>query len=311
MKKILIFVMATFLIKGFGFAQLGTPLSQFSGNQMVYNPGYIGIYDLLSINASVHQSWTGMQGAPFMLNLNGHAPFKNQKHAWGWTLQNEKWGPLQGNFALVNYAHKIYLRNGVLNLGLQAGVLIHTTDWDKIDYVEDWTDPTLGQGRMNDVKFDANIGAYYMARQWYMGFSVLHINNPKYGIIKIEGTDWYSQMQSQFVFMGGFNIQANDIWSIRPEVFMRYLHNTPVSVNVGAHVHYKNIFSIGSNFLTGQKGVSFQAKFTVSDRFRIGYSYDTFFGAIKPYQHGSHEIGVNYLIRDLWKKDRTVNLLWL
>jgi hypothetical protein len=89
-------------------------------------------------------------------------------------------------------------------------------------------------------------------------------------------------------------------WSFRPEVFLRYVYTAPLSVNVGAHAYYDNRYSVGINFLTGQKGISFQAKATITDQFRIGYSYDVFYGPIKPYQHGSHEISINYLIKDMF-----------
>jgi type IX secretion system PorP/SprF family membrane protein len=298
-----------------GFAQIGTPLSQFSGNQIVYNPGYAGIYDLLSINLTVHKSWIQIPGSPQLINLNAHAPFRNQRHAMGLVLQNEAQGPLQGNFALANYAYKMYFGRSVLSFGVQAGVMVHTINWNKITYVTHENDPYKGEGRVNEAKFDAGVGAYYLAPQWYLGFSVRHLNNPKYNFTKkeLEDTKWYSEIvRPEFIMIGGYNIQANREWSFRPEAFVRYVHNTPLSVNAGVHAYYVNTYGIGINYLTGQKGVSFQAKAMFGERFRIGYSYDVFFGDLRPYQRGSHEISINYLIRDIWgSKVRTVDLLWL
>jgi type IX secretion system PorP/SprF family membrane protein len=311
MKKQIILLAITLATSASSFAQLGTPLSQFSGNQMVYNPAYAGIYDLLSVNLSVHKSWLSLPGSPQQIALNGHAPFLNEKHGWGYVYQHEKWGPLTGNFTNGTYSYKMFLSEGVLSFGLQAGILVHTVDWDAVEYVDSRQDPFLGKGRVNSVKFDANVGIYYLAPQWYAGFSGMHLNNPRYDIIDIGGTEWFSQMRSQFFFVAGYNIEGGHLWSFRPEMFVRFVKTTPVSVNAGLHAVYENKHSVGVNFMTGQKGVSFQAKFSPTDRLRIGYSYDVFYGPIKSYQHGSHEISVNYLLRDVWNKTRTIDLMWL
>jgi type IX secretion system PorP/SprF family membrane protein len=312
MKKIITLFIVTTVVGITGYAQLGTPLSQFSGNQMVYNPGYAGIYDLVSINLSVHKSWFGFKDSPQMINLNGHSPFSNQKHAWGWVFQNDSWGPLTGSFIHGNYSYKMYLHNGVLSLGFQGGCMVHTVNWDAVEYVENpEEDPFFEGGRTHEIEFDASVGIYYLAPQWYLGFSVMHLNNPKYGNIKINDVNWYSQMRSQFIMTAGINVPVSYNWSLRPQVFLRYVKTTPLSVNVGAHAYYDNRYSVGINFMTGQKGISFQAKAMITDQLRIGYSYDVFYGPIRPYQHGSHEISVNYLIKDVWKNARTVDLLWL
>lgn len=299
-----------FACSGSVFGQLGTPLSQYSGNQIVYNPGYAGMFDLLSINLSVHQSWVGLRGAPRMVNFNGHAPFKNKKHAWGWTYQHEKWGNLRGNMVYGNYAYKVYLHRAVLNLGVQAGVFHHQIDWDAIEYVTHPEDRTLGKGKTADIRFDANVGAYYMTANWYMGVSALHLNQPKYNIYELEGDRWYSQRRTQYFLMGGYNMDVDEDWSLRPEVFMRYVETAPMSVNVGAQLFYQKDYGIGVTYMSGQQTVSFSMKIGLAKGLRIGYSYDVMFGVLRPYQKGSHEISVNYTTRSWKDKDETADVLW-
>jgi type IX secretion system PorP/SprF family membrane protein len=311
MKKHIIILFTTLVISGTGFAQWGTPMSQFSGNQIAYNPGYAGIYDILAMNLTVHQSWIRMPGAPFLLNANVHAPFGiRSQHAWGALIQSEKWGPLSGNSVMGNYAHKILLGNNrMLNFGVQAGVMIHTVDWDLL--VEHTDDPHLREGRTSEGKFDVNAGVYYLAPKGYAGLTVRHITNPRYGSVKIDGKDWFSQMRQQFLAIAGYNFRVDNLWSIRPELFMRYVHTTPLSYNLGTHVHYRNRHSFGINYMSGQSSLSFQARTLITPSLRIGYSYDVHLGDIRPYQQGSHEISVNYMILLERGKVRTVDLLWL
>ncbi len=299
-----------FACSGTVFGQLGTPLSQYSGNQIVYNPGYAGMFDFLSVNLSVHQSWVSLPGAPKMVNFNGHAPFNNKKHAYGWTFQHEKWGNLRGNMVYGNYAYKVYLSHGVLNLGVQAGIFHHQIDWDAIEYVADPNDQSLQKGKTANTRFDANVGAYYMRNNWYLGISALHLNQPKYNEYEIRGDTWYSQMRTQFFLMGGYNYDIDEVWSLRPELFMRYVETTPFSVDFGTQLFYQNNYGVGISYMSGQKTLSFCVKFGFLKDFRIGYSYDVMLGTLRPYQNGSHEISVNYTTRSWKDNDETAEILW-
>ncbi|MCL2026941.1 MAG: PorP/SprF family type IX secretion system membrane protein [Bacteroidales bacterium] len=297
-----IFILAIFIcFGGKTFAQLAVPLAMYTGNQILYNPGYTGLYDLLSINLTTHKSWVGMRGSPTIINFNGHAPFESQRNALGFVYQREEWGNLTGNSAYTNYSHKVYLSKGILNLGVQAGFLNHIVDWDKIEYVMHENDPTLEKGRTQNTKFDAGFGAYYLAMNWYAGISAMNLMQPRYGIHQINGREWYSQMRSQFYLMGGYVHRMGE-WSVRPEIFMRYVHTVPFLVNVGLHVFYENTYGMGVMLRTGSRTVNFNLKANVAEGFRIGYSYGVSYGALKPYQRGSHEIQINYTFQ-LWKRE--------
>jgi hypothetical protein len=69
-----------------------------------------------------------------------------------------------------------------------------------------------------------------------------------------------------------------------------------------------NNLSFGINFISGQNGISFCIKAMASERLRVGYSYDVFFGQIKPYQRGSHEVSASYYIKNqrLSKEERKI-----
>jgi type IX secretion system PorP/SprF family membrane protein len=303
MKHKIIISIAIIALGAKGFSQQGTPLSQFSSNQIVYNPGYAGLAEVLSLNLAIHQSWIKIPGAPRVVNLNGHAPFGfDEKQAWGWVFQNEAMGPLQENSVYANYAYKVYLGKGALNFGLQAGILLQTVNWDEVrEHVGSDNDPTLGTGRQHTAKFDANVGIYYRAPSWFFGISTKHLTNPKYDKIEIGQGDnkkeWYSQMGQQFFAMTGFNIRMGNDWALRPEALLRYAIDVPTSFNVGMHFNYMGLYGFGINYLSGQNGISFSARASITPELKIGYSYDVFFGLIKPHQRGSHEISLSYSVR--------------
>jgi len=292
-------------------AQLGIPLALYSGNQIVYNPGYAGVYNLLSVNMSANKSWIGLPGSPSVINFNGHSPFTNQKHAYGWVFNREEWGPLCGNSVYANYSHKVYLESGVLNMGVQAGLLHHQVNWNKIEFVENWDDPHLGQGIEHSASFNAGVGFYYLASNWYLGVSAMDLMKPKYRTYGVNGDRWYAQVESKYFLMGGINLEMNETWSVRPEVFVRYTATAnPVTANVGLHMFYQHRIGAGVMLRTGQSAVNFNLHFQATDNLRIGYSYGVTYNTIGAHQRGSHEIQISY-VKNVWQtEDKTAELLW-
>ena len=311
MKKLLI--IAFFLaVASICHAQLGTPMAQYSGNQVIYNPGYSGIYDLLALNLSIRKTWVGLPGSPSLISANGHAPFKNQRNSLGFIFQREQWGPLFGNFCYANYAHKIYFKNSLLSLGVQAGFINSVTDWDMIDYVTHENDPGLGEGRTSNTSFDLNVGVYYQAAMFYLGLSAKHLTHPKFHSLRdsATGVEWYSQKRMNTFLTAGFHFKIDDDWALHPEALIRYVYTEPMSVTAGVHAVYQNRFFLGTSLHTGQRAVSFSARAFLTEQLRLAYSYDVYFGKLRSFQKGSHEILINYHI-PLWDKKKTVTLLWL
>jgi type IX secretion system PorP/SprF family membrane protein len=310
-KQSLILIIAFFCVKS--FAQLGMPMVQYSGNQLLFNPACIGFDDVLAVNLSVRKQWIQLPGSPSLINFNAHMPTKNHKHALGVILQREEWGPLAGNFGYANYAYKVYFSKHVLSLGLQAGFYNSVLDWTKIEHIKDPNDPTLRKDQQSNTNLDVNFGMYWLARNYYLGFSAKHLMPPKLDFARdtFFNKGWYPHMSTQFFLMGGYAIPLQNRWSLRPEGFIRYVHHTPLAVNVGLHAVYDNRYFLGTNVQTGQNTVSFSLKGFVTDWLRIGYSYSVYFGAIQSAQQGSHEISINYQRNNLWRKQRTVGLLWL
>ena len=305
MKKLVILI--TFLaFAGISMGQTGTPLAQYAGNQLIYNPGFAGAYNLFSANLSVRHQWINIPNSPTLISFNAHAPFRNQRNAMGFIYQREVWGPQSVHMTNVTYAHKLMLGSGTfLSLGVQAGLFNSVTDWDMLDFVQDPGDIGFGEGRQVTNRFDMNLGAYLQSEDFYLGFSVRHLTAPRFDVMQgqINGHDTivHSITSRQFFVMGGYNFSLTRDLDLRPHFFVRYKEAVPVSLSVGANLVYDNRFFVGSNFMTGQRAVSLVFMAEVMEGLRVGYSFDMHFGIIRAFQRGSHEISVNYFI-PLWNR---------
>ena len=289
------------------FAQLNIPLSQYSGNQIVYNPGYAGMRDSsLSANLSMRQLWVGMPGSPRLISFNSHAPLKNERHAIGLVLQREEWGPMNAHFGYANYAHKVSFGQGVLNLGLQAGFINSSTNRAMIKRVQNGEDPGLSDDDMPGItRFDVNFGAHFQTAKFYAGFAIRHLTRPKFDTLTIpNGQHWYSETPSQYIFTAGYNYTLNDRWSLHPEVLMRVSSSTTAPLlNFGLQASYQSRHFFGVNWQAGyQRAVSLIARTAILPDLHIGYSYDIYYGGLSSFQKGSHEVAITYVLNSPWRK---------
>jgi type IX secretion system PorP/SprF family membrane protein len=284
------------------FAQLGTPLAQYSGNQLLYNPATAGLGDVLATTLTVRKQWVQIPGSPSMVAFNAHAPLKNERHAVGIVFCNESWGPLSGNFGYANYAYRMHIHGNFLSFGLQAGFFNNVVDWTKVD-AKDPGDPTQRYDRRANTNFDANVGMYWFTHGYYLSFSAKHLMPPK---INFENNipsdnDWHAKMGTHFYLMSGYEIPLIKGWTLRPEWFMRYINQTPMAINLGLKAVFINKYFFGTNIQTGQNTISFTFRGFATDNLRLGYSYNVYFGAIRAAQQGSHEISLNYNVNNLWE----------
>jgi type IX secretion system PorP/SprF family membrane protein len=282
-------------------AQIGSTMLQYSGNQMVYNPSYAGLYDFMEINLSARKHWTGLPGSPSLISLNGHAPLKRQQHAVGFVVQREQWSEFTENSAYANYAHKLYFDESFLSFGLQAGFLNHVTDWSMIEFVPNWNDPVMREGRVSNTTFDVNVGAYFQAGVSYVGLSARHLTNPVFDISK-DTAEWREQIHSQYFLVVGHYFDLNDDWGLQTELVVRHISTIPLMANLALLAKYRTGHYVGIQWLPVQQSVSFTAKIPLTRQFEIDYTYDAYYSRIRPYQRGSHEISLTFFVTDLWKR---------
>jgi len=291
------------LIAGTAQTQTATPMAQYAGNQLIFNPAFAGTHDLFSANLSLKKLWMGMPNSPQLIGFNMHAPFINQRNALGFIFQRETFGPQFVNLVNLTYAYNFRIGNqSFLSLGVQGGLFNSVTDWSMVDRVKDPDDPLYGgDERWVTNRFDMGVGAYFQSRDFYVGASVRHLTEPRFDEIQFDGEDYYSRIRRQFFFMGGYNFMLNNYFDLRPRVLLRYKENEPFLVSTGVDLVYLDRFLFGVNVMTGLPALTLAASAEVFDGLRIGYAYDLNFGVLRPFQKGSHEISVSYFL-PVWNR---------
>jgi len=283
-------------------SQTATPMAQYAGNQLIYNPAFAGAHDLFSANLSFKTLWVGMPNSPQLISFNMHAPFIDQRNALGFIFQRETFGPQAVNLVNLIYAYNFRIgESSFLSLGVQGGLFNSLTDWSLVDHVRHTEDPFYGEDGWVTNRFDMGFGMHFQSRSFYVGMSVRHLTAPRFDEVYFDGDNFHSRIRRQFFLVGGYNFMISNYFDLRPRILMRYKQNVPLTVSTGVDLVYLERFSVGVSIMTGLPTLTFAASAELFDGLRLGYAFDMNFGTLRPFQHGSHEIFISYFL-PVWNR---------
>jgi type IX secretion system PorP/SprF family membrane protein len=225
-------------------------------------------------------------------------------HGVGVQLLNDEIGLFSHKRLSVQYAYQKRLLGGKLGVGVQAGMLGETFDGSKIELGTDPDDPAFASSSVNGTGLDMGVGAYYLARNWYVGLSALHLNSP---VVAIGETNELS-IDPTYYFTAGYNIRLNNpflkiqtsvlgrtdgvAWRADVTGRLKYEHDKKVM--------YAGLTYSPTNSVTVLIGGNFHG-------IHLGYSYEVYTSAINV-GNGSHELFVGYQTEvNLYKKGRNLH----
>ena len=293
MKKL--WVVILILLSAPAFAQQDALFSQYMFNKLVINPAYAGTRQALSVNLIGRKQWAGLNGAPATATLSIHAPLRNDRMGLGGYVYSDVIGPMVNTGLIAAYSYKINLGPGKLSFGLQGGLQYTDVDWSKVK-MNDPDDVVYLEGLQEKKRWvpDANFGLYYYGPQFYVGLSSKHLFEQQFGLIEDQDNSVYGTLLRHFYLMGGYAFKVKeDRFVIHPSALIKYTKNSPVQADINLSMLFSNVFWIGVSYRTEGTFVAL-AEVVISDRFRIGYSYDVFLNQLGVSNKGSHEIMIGY-----------------
>ncbi len=295
MKKILIytaFFFSPLLWRGAGgevFAQQDPQYSQYMFNQMALNPAYAGSKEVLVATTFIRNQWTGINGAPKTETFSIHGPLRKKKIGLGFAVIADQIGPKNSIGAMGSYAYRIPVRNGKLSFGLRFGVYNYTYNWDNIEY-KDQADVYNTHNRTSKIVPTADAGLYYYTNSLYCGISATHLYNGRLTSISNQNGD-DAQLSAHYFFTYGQAWALSEKLIINPSLMIKLTKNSPPSADINLSCLLDQRIWFGLSYRSAY-GIIVYSQFNVTDKFRLGYSYDFGFNKIGRYGGGSHEIMV-------------------
>ncbi len=305
MKKIYLLILSATLGVSAAYCQQDPQFTQFMYDRLSINPGYAGSQDAICATALGRQQWSGFSGQPNTGLLNISGPIKSIKSGIGLSLYLDELGPQSTLAARLSYAYHLKISGATkLGLGISVGVLNSSinNNWLARNYDPDGTDLGFGNGigdnsipqnAPSQAAFDASFGAYLYNPKYYIGASVVHLNEGDLSEMNI-------QVARHLYLMAGYNFNLSSQWTLTPHVLAKTdLASTQLDANVT--VMYNNTIWAGVSYrledaVAPMAGYQFDFP-SGKSTLRIGYSYDFTTSELNNYSSGSHELMLGYCLK--------------
>lgn len=274
------------------YAQQDPMYTQYMENMQTVNPAYAGSKDVLTMMAVARNQWVSLPGAPDTRSFAAHSPIGDTKMGLGFSLLNDKIGPVTQTGFYGDYSYRLYFeKNRTLALGLKAGVNFFDAGLTELE-TNDPNDPVFANDINRRFLPNFGVGAFFYTNNYYLGLSVPKLieNKINESGVSVQST---SREQLHVFFMAGYVFDVNRIVKFKPSVLTKYVKNAPASFDLNTTLLFYDRLWLGTMFRIGDSfGGLFQLQ--VTNQIKIGYSYDLPVNKLGAYNNGTHEFMVSY-----------------
>jgi type IX secretion system PorP/SprF family membrane protein len=289
--KIILFILTIIIASG-AYGQNFPGTSQYMFTGMTSNPAYAGSHEALAASLLYRNQWEGVQGAPSTKFFSTHTPLNNQKIALGLTIYSESLSIHENTAAFLNYAYRFRIGRGKLSFGLKGGFDMFNDNWNSVKTTKD-NDPAFATPSAFYMFPNFGIGAYYYDDQLFGGISIPFLFSYKEESTG-SGFKLYHRMNNYNYFMTfGGTILNGDQLKIQPSIFAKYQKFNGMQLDLNSFFIINNQLGIGVGYRLSNEIISI-IQYKINKQLRLGYAYDYSLGYLNNYNHGSHEILLQY-----------------
>ncbi len=292
-------------------AQWDVSYSHYWATRSYTNPSFAGEKEAIRASALYRYPWNGIEQAPQHVFLSADMPFEflGRRHGVGLAAHTETAGSLRNSLLTAQYSFKKAIGDGFFNFGLQAGAHDLKFDAGSRQFVADSF--SLSHGRLQvaitDRKlFDLGAGISWTSPSLFIGFSILHINQPRFTVfnpeilsensddhplLPIESDSLRSSVPRSYNLMGGYNIRLFRSLELQPMV---WLHNSSDDTKIQSTLRfvYDKKLSGGASWRKDHGWVLFAG--AAFKGVELGYAYDLYTKGFGKSSKGSHEVYLRY-----------------
>jgi len=272
-------------------AQFEPQFTQYMFNEMFINPAYAGSREHASLTALYRNQWVGIDGAPKTQTFSGHTALKNEKFGVGLSVMNEEIGVTHDLSFFGNYAYRIPMKNGILSMGIQAGLINHQEKLLDVKTQDQGDNSFMGTPKLTVP--NSGFGTYYYSKNFYVGLSIPRLLQNKVDANTGKGKNTVEMQYWHYYLMGGYVFPINDMIKLKPTFMVKSVSGAPIEADLGVHALFNETIWLGGSYRTGDSWSAIMSV-QLNKQLRIGYSFDNTITDLKQYNSGSHEITLGY-----------------
>lgn len=288
------------------------------------NPAMAGNDGYTSFNTTARQQWLGFKEAPQTYSAswqtrlmkksykivnspigrgNRLVPSTRGRVGLGAYVLNDVNANVARTGLSFTYAYHIILNNQQLSFGLAAKAFQYRIYKESLTFGEDG-DPVLN-GNFNTVAYspDADVGVYFRAKEYFVGFSVSNLLQTSVLI----GTNELPNFKTyrHYWLMGGYMFELNDDFGLEPGMLLKTTENWNPQGDLTLKLYFQDLFWGGISYRTNKSIIALIGVRVESLYF--GYSFDWALSEIGHYNYGSHEITLSVKLGDNSRRYKWVN----
>lgn len=288
-----IVVMVCFMILSFAsYSQQDPMYTQYMFNTLAINPAYAGSRELLSATLLHRSQWVGFEGAPVTQTLTAHTPLKNNKLALGFSITNDKIGPIHEPGFYADVAYRLNFEKSKLSFGIKGGVSLFQADYNSLELINS-SDQLFSSDIAGVLLPNVGFGIYYYSDKYYLGFSTPRMLKNEMKNDLTVNTQQTPTQELHYFLTGGYVFNINEDLKFLPSILMKTTVTSPISTDINANFLIFDQFMFGAMYRIGDSfGTILQYQF--NDQFKAGYAFDLTTSELGSYNSGTHEIMVSY-----------------
>ena len=236
----------------------------------------------------------GLPGQPQTQVLSFHAPLQKLHIGTGIKLLHENIAAIEKIHVTAMCSYHLNFASGKLSFGLEGGLLNQAISFPDL-IRKDPIDNAIPNQRTSVLAADASFGAYYRKKEFYVGFSVMHLikSNLSYTTYDREIN---ATLFSHYYFLLGKVVELSDKFAIEPSVLLKYVYAAPIQEDVNLNFIFNDKISVGISYRT-KDAIAAMVRVNITENLKIGYAYDHAIAGLSGYSNGSHEIFISYGIK--------------
>jgi len=278
--------------------------SQYMLNGFLLNPAVAGSEGYTAVNLTAREQWVGMSESPrtYALSFQTRLIRKSYisrgssvrrrarqgssggKVGLGGYVFSDRNGAVDRTGIKATYAYHINFRQSQLSFGLSLVAYQFRIVDDLIRLEDPGDDLWLGANKTVLIP-DADVGVYYSARDYWVGFSVDQLLE---STLKIgdSGYDRYT-MERNYYLMGGYDFQIRRDIILTPTTLVKFAENGKIQADLSGKLYFDQSYWVGLGYRTGH-AVIVMAGVSI-DKFVFGYAFDIGLNSIMKHSFGTHE----------------------
>ena len=309
------------------FAQQKPQYTQYTLNNYLLNPAIAGIEDYADVKLGTRHQWSGLEGAPVSYYATFHAPIMKDvnpamkrrpgvvpkeattkkpstyrqirpHHGIGAMAMTTQTGPLKRSSLNVSYAyHQPLTRTLRLSAGVSPGMFQYSLDQSEVRVINP-NDPAILDGRVNETKFDLNMGFWLYSYNFYLGVAGTQlVPSKREHLTTGVAEDNSGRLQQHYFVTGGYRLDVSPGMAVIPSVMVKMAQPSPVSVDATVKAIYGDRVWAAVSYRHNES-VAAMAGVNISYLLDLSYSYDASTSPLGPANAGSHEVVLGFKLRN-------------